>query len=128
MLFPSSKLPQEYGGLGVRQLMEFNLALIRKWCWRMLMDSGGLWFRVLATRYGMKRGRLREGGGRGSSWRREIARIREGVGGLGESVVKQVGDGATTFFWTDHWLNLQILGSGGLTRILVIQFVEPTSF
>ncbi|MCI80878.1 hypothetical protein A2U01_0102149, partial [Trifolium medium] len=44
----------------------------------MLVDSGGLWFMVLAARYGMKRGRLREGEGRGSSWQREIAKIREG--------------------------------------------------
>ncbi|GAU25491.1 hypothetical protein TSUD_218630 [Trifolium subterraneum] len=75
MFFPSSKLPQEYGGLGVRQLKEFNLALL---------------------------------GGRGSSWWREIAKIRDGVGGLGsgwfrESVVKRVGNGAETFFWTDPW-------------------------
>ncbi|MCI66053.1 putative non-LTR retroelement reverse transcriptase related, partial [Trifolium medium] len=30
--------------------MEFNTALLGKWCWRMLVDRGGLWFRVLATR------------------------------------------------------------------------------
>ncbi|GAU36546.1 hypothetical protein TSUD_277520 [Trifolium subterraneum] len=71
--------------------------------------SGGLWFRVLAARYGMEGGQLSEGGSRGSSWWREIVKIREGVGGLGggwfrESVVKRVGDGASTFFWTDPWL------------------------
>ncbi|MCI74948.1 hypothetical protein A2U01_0096214, partial [Trifolium medium] len=31
----------------------------------------------------VERGRLREGGGRGSSWWREIVKIRDGVGGLG---------------------------------------------
>ncbi|PNX68890.1 cytochrome p450, partial [Trifolium pratense] len=36
-------------GLGVRRLREFNQALLGKWCWRMLVDSGGLWFRVLAA-------------------------------------------------------------------------------
>jgi hypothetical protein len=44
------------------QLREFNIALLGKWCWRMLVDKGGLWFKVLAVHYGMKRGRLREGG------------------------------------------------------------------
>ncbi|GAU38071.1 hypothetical protein TSUD_318650 [Trifolium subterraneum] len=76
-------LRKEYGGLGVRQLREFNTALLGKWCWRMLVDREGLWFRVLAARYGVERGRVREGGRRGSSWWREIVRIRDTGGGLG---------------------------------------------
>ncbi|PNX91557.1 heat shock protein [Trifolium pratense] len=39
-----------------------------------------MWFRVLATCYGVDGRRLRDGGPRGSSWWREIASIREGVG------------------------------------------------
>ncbi|GAU14165.1 hypothetical protein TSUD_169910 [Trifolium subterraneum] len=50
----------------------------------MLVDRKDLWFRVLAARYGVERGRLREGGRRGSSWWREIANVRDGEGGLGE--------------------------------------------
>jgi hypothetical protein len=37
-------LRKEYGGLGVRQLREFNLTLLGKWCWRTLVDREGLWF------------------------------------------------------------------------------------
>ncbi|MCI62016.1 hypothetical protein A2U01_0083273, partial [Trifolium medium] len=44
----------------------------------MLVDREVLWFRVLAARYGVERGRLQEGGRRGSSWWRELARIRDG--------------------------------------------------
>ncbi|CAJ2636137.1 unnamed protein product [Trifolium pratense] len=55
-------------------------------------------------------GRLRDGGRRGSSWWREIARIREGVDESGgrwfrEHVVRRVGDGSDTLFWTDPWLD-----------------------
>ncbi|MCI04539.1 cysteine-rich receptor-like protein kinase, partial [Trifolium medium] len=61
------------------------------------------------ARYGVERGRVREGGRNGSSWWREIARIRDGIGGLGggwfeECVLRKVGDGLDTFFWTDPWL------------------------
>jgi hypothetical protein len=76
----------------------------------MFVDRGGLWYRVLAARYGEERGCLREGGRSGSSWWREIVRIREGLGNLGggwfrECISKKVGDGVDTFFWTDPWLD-----------------------
>ncbi|MCH92691.1 cysteine-rich receptor-like protein kinase, partial [Trifolium medium] len=64
---------------------------------------------VLAARYGVERDHLRDGGRSESSWWREVAKIRDGTGGLGggwfgEYVVKQVGDGLDTFLWTDPWL------------------------
>ncbi|WJX94027.1 hypothetical protein P8452_75492 [Trifolium repens] len=85
--------------------LSFFKAPSGKWCWRMLVDREGLWFRVLAARYGVEGGRIREGGRRGSSWWRDISRIREG-GDLGgrwfeEHVSRRVGDGSDTFFWTD---------------------------
>jgi hypothetical protein len=73
-------LRKEYGGLGVRKLQEFNSALLGKWCWRMLVDRGGLWYRVLVARYGEKFGRLEVGGRSVSPWWREVAKIRDGVG------------------------------------------------
>jgi hypothetical protein len=57
-------------------------------------------------RYGLERGRSREGGRDGSAWWREIVRIKDGVGGIrdgwfGESVTRKVGDRTDTFFWSD---------------------------
>nr|ABN09170.1 hypothetical protein MtrDRAFT_AC183371g10v1 [Medicago truncatula] len=99
MPFPSSKLPQdnrkitwidwesvclnrEVGGLGVRRIREFNLSLLGKWCWRMLVNREGLWFRVLTARYGLigggGGGGLQCGDRNGSVWWREIASIRDG--------------------------------------------------
>ncbi|GAU17962.1 hypothetical protein TSUD_330870 [Trifolium subterraneum] len=62
-------------------------------------------FKASLAHYGIDRG-----GRSGSSWWREIARIRDGVadiggGWFGESVVRKVGDGVETFFWTDPWLD-----------------------
>jgi hypothetical protein len=53
---------------------------------------------------------LREGGGSGSSWWREIVRIRDGVGDIGgrwfgKCVTKKVGDELDAFFCTDPWLD-----------------------
>ena len=101
-------LNKEFGGLGVRQLKEFNQALLGKWCWRMLFDRSGFWYRILVTRYGEVGGRLEVGGRSCSSWWREVARIRDGggdVGGgwFGECVSKKLGDGSDTLFWFDKW-------------------------
>ena len=102
-------LRKEYGGLGVRKLHEFNSALLGKCCWRMLVDRGGLWYRVLVARYGEKAGRLEVGGRSASSWWREVVKIRDGVGDaeggwFAERVSKKVGDGTSTYFWYDKWL------------------------
>jgi hypothetical protein len=43
---------KEDGGLGVRRVGDFNISLLGKWCWRMLIDKSGLWYRVLKSRYG----------------------------------------------------------------------------
>jgi hypothetical protein len=39
------------------------------------VDRDGLWFKVLSSRYGEQRGRLREGGSNGAAWWREIVKI-----------------------------------------------------
>ncbi|GAU10061.1 hypothetical protein TSUD_422210, partial [Trifolium subterraneum] len=58
----------------------------------------GLWYRVLAARYGVETGRLCAGGMRGSFWWREFVRIRDGGdesggGWFGGHISKKVGDG-----------------------------------
>jgi hypothetical protein len=99
---------KEHGGLGVRRLREFNEALLGKWCWRMLVDREGLWYRVLVARYGEEDGRLEDGGRSGSLWWKEVVKIRDGTVGGGEGwfsscVARRVGDGEDTLFWHDRW-------------------------
>ncbi|GAU46852.1 hypothetical protein TSUD_241610 [Trifolium subterraneum] len=97
-------------------LGEAVLALCWKWCWRMLVDREGLWFRVLVARYRMEGGRLREGGRRGSSWWREIVRLMEGgelrgADGLGRMFprgwemgrIRFSGPGRTGFVCGEAW-------------------------
>jgi len=103
-------LSKENGGLGVRQLQEFNLSLLEKWCWRLLVDRGGLWYRVLAARYGEEAGRLAVGGRSVSCWWIEVSNIRDGICEVGEGwfagmVSRKLGDGLSTSFWFDRWVD-----------------------
>ncbi|KEH25616.1 hypothetical protein MTR_6g033030 [Medicago truncatula] len=77
---------------------------------KLLLERRSLWYRVLVARYGEEDGRLEVGGRSGSSWWREIAKIRDGLDGVGggwfqECVSRLVGDGAGSFFWHDPWLD-----------------------
>jgi hypothetical protein len=39
------------GGLGARDLMWFNVVLLVKWCWRLLVENVSLWKEVLKEKY-----------------------------------------------------------------------------
>jgi hypothetical protein len=102
-------LPKEFSGLGVRRVGAFNIALLGKWCWRMLIDKEGLWYRVLKARYGEIGGRLQEGGNHSSLWWRMISRVREGTcegvrHWFDENTRRILGDGRDTLFWYDTWI------------------------
>jgi len=72
-------LMKEVGGLWVRRIREFNSGLLGKWCWQLLVDLESFWFRVLAARYGVEGGRLKDEGLDRSIWWRDISTLRGGV-------------------------------------------------
>jgi len=51
--------------LNVRKVNEFNLTLLKKWCWRHYVDLGGTWFKVMVTSIWLITIRLEEKGGGG---------------------------------------------------------------
>jgi len=90
----------------VRRMGAFNLSLLGKWCWRVLVENDGLWYRVLRARYGEEWERLKEGGSQDSTWWRSMCSIREGLGkGVGRwfdnNIRRVVGDGNDTLSWQD---------------------------
>jgi len=47
---------------GVRRIKEYNVTLLRQWCWRLREKRERLWFRVLVVRYWEEGGRIKDGG------------------------------------------------------------------
>ena len=74
-------LPKKGGGLGIRDLVLFNKALLGKWIWRFALGEDKLWCRVMKGKYGMLRG----------AWRtKDIIQSHES--GLWKGIMKLWGD------------------------------------
>jgi len=57
----------------------FNVSLLGKWCWQMLVDKEGVWYHVLKARYGEEGGRVREAGRHSSLRWRMLCKVRGGL-------------------------------------------------
>jgi hypothetical protein len=73
-------LPKEQGGLGVKNLELFNVALLSKWKWRFLDDGEAVWLDLLRFRYGHFSTRLLSwdwniNGARESLWWKDVMGI-----------------------------------------------------
>ena len=93
--------------MGVSRIREFNLELLGKWCWRLLEDKEGLWFRLLAARYGLVGGQLDVGGRERSVWWRTTVNIRDGYGLVSSSwfpnnLRLNVSKGSNSLIWLDR--------------------------
>lgn len=105
-------MAKDEGGLGIKNLEWFNLALLAKWRWRLLKEDKGLWREILAIRYGVES----EGAAdldislgkkkKGTSWWKGICRLgridnSEDWFQLGLN--RKVGAGNKISFWEDVW-------------------------
>ena len=94
--------PKFMGGLGFRDVELFNLALLARQAWRLLMDSDTLSARVLKARYYPNCDLLEATLGAAPSqvWRA----ILEGRDVLAQGLIKRIGSGLQTSIWGQNWL------------------------
>jgi hypothetical protein len=94
--------PKSEGGLGFRDLYGFNLAMLARQGWRMLMNPESLCAKVLKARYFPNSSILRATAtpGISYSWRS----ILKGINLLKEGLIWRIGDGAKVNIWTDPWI------------------------
>lgn len=106
-------LPKSKGGLGIKNLEFFNIALLGKWRYKLLADSTSLWKKVLVSRYGS----IGSGAecspwagnfSRGSYWWKDIGTLSRRLHSsqttwFSTSMVRVLGNGASTTFWHHAW-------------------------
>ncbi|GKV44022.1 hypothetical protein SLEP1_g51253 [Rubroshorea leprosula] len=105
------------GGLGVKDLRKFNLALLGKWWSRLARGEEGLLYKTINHKYGSIEGRwtkwVQEYSHRSSLWWRNICRIdhldASNEGWLAGGFKLKIGKGNSANFWMDTWIGDQPL-------------------
>ncbi|GKV25986.1 hypothetical protein SLEP1_g35354 [Rubroshorea leprosula] len=103
------------GGLGVKELRSFNLALLGKWWSRLASGNDGLLYRIIEGKYGSVDGHwlewVQENSHKGSSWWRNIYKLdhiaQNKRGWLSDGFKLKMGEGNTVRFWKDMWTGNQ---------------------
>jgi hypothetical protein len=122
--------PKSEGGLGFRDLYGFNMAMLAKQAWRMLITPDSLCARVLKAKYFPTTSILeaKPTAGMSYTWRS----ILKGVGLLREGVVWRIGDGTDVKIWSDPWLprddaRLPITPKGQCLLTRVCELIDPAT-
>ena len=94
--------PKCKGGMGFRDMHQFNLAMLGKQGWRLLTQPDTLCSRVLKGRYFSEVDFMDATLPKSASktWRAIMA----GREALQAGLIKRIGDGPSTSIWTDRWI------------------------
>ncbi|XP_058765712.1 uncharacterized protein LOC131639232 [Vicia villosa] len=109
--------PVEKGGLGFRNLEDFNKALLLKWNWRIFGENNFIWFRILKARYVDVKLRatfcsmLKYSDRSSSMWWRDISSLENKTSSefFTNNCFFHVGNSCSISFWYAHWLKEGIL-------------------
>lgn len=91
------------GGLGFREFKSFNLAMLAKQGWRLLINPNSHWGKFMKGLYFPHSDFLHAGKGRHPSW--AWSSIIQGREILLKGIRWQVADGSSIKFWTDSWVH-----------------------
>ena len=94
--------PKALGGMGFRDMRNFNLAMLGKQGWRLMTNPDSLCARVLKGRY------YHDGNFLTSTRRKHASHtwraILAGREVLKQGLIKRIGNGTSTHIWRDRWL------------------------
>lgn len=95
--------PISSGGLGIRKISLFNIALLGKWLWRFGIENDALWRQVIERKYGrvweVWCTRSVNGPYSVGLWKS----ISQGWPSFSRHIQYDIGDGSRVKFWQDCW-------------------------
>jgi hypothetical protein len=118
--------PYSNGGLAIKNLRQFNVALLGKWLWRFGMEREALWRRVVLVKYGSME----------AGWTTKVPIGLYGVGlwkfirsnwdKFSRMLKFEVGDGYHIHFWDDVWYSGKPLKEAFLKLYRIARIKEAT--
>ncbi|GAB4841386.1 hypothetical protein Ancab_039697 [Ancistrocladus abbreviatus] len=102
--------PKSQGGLGVKRMQEFNLALLGKWVRSEKQEGVALWVLVCAAKYGARWLSINSGPpSQASAWAKDIYQLywqrSRNLGPIFSGFTRVLGNGRDTLFWEDPWVD-----------------------
>lgn len=105
-----------YGGLGIKRLMEQNIALLAKWWWRFNKEKDALWVKLVSSKYDLCEGawlpHLPRRKKASNVWK-DICSVSNMCADMGECVIKgfnfKVNSDTSISFWKHKWLGEETL-------------------
>uniref|UniRef100_A0A2N9I5C4 Reverse transcriptase domain-containing protein n=1 Tax=Fagus sylvatica TaxID=28930 RepID=A0A2N9I5C4_FAGSY len=95
--------PYSNGGLAIKNLRQFNEALLGKWLWRFGVERDALWRRVVMEKYGSMEGGWMTKAPMGPYGVGLWKFIQNGWDKFSRLLTFDVGDGTRIGFWDDVW-------------------------
>lgn len=99
---------KEEGGLEIKNLKAFNLALVEKWLWRMRNEKESFWTKVLSSKCGDPIVNLNSNASKGLEWWRDVQNVEKCIWGFivdwfSKELVRKVSNRENTILWLDPW-------------------------
>jgi len=105
--------PKEMGGLGIRDIENFNTALLAKWKWRLGVEDHGVWKQILDSKYGSWRVLNEANTSRAASkWWKDIHKVcgnTESGRWFDNCIEWVIGEGKKVKLWEDKWIGEESL-------------------
>ena len=98
--------PLEEGGLGVKEVKNFNVALLAKWRWRIMSNEGGKWKEIILSKYGTEAENIQLRSKHQSWWWKDLTKIcGEGAedSWFQKANAWKVGNRAIVRLWEDYY-------------------------
>jgi len=102
------KLRKDRGGMGFRDLLTVNKALLGKQAWRLVKNPDALWSKLLKGLYFCRKDFWHADKGTKPSWGWQI--LLQGREAIADSVRWSIGNGQNVNIRTDRWLKRGLIG------------------